>query len=107
MIGNTIIFNKYKYKYIGDCKLITCEFDVTEGIVVDAYTEVKGHTSGESFLGFGETEGKTSSKRIYKVQYFEGWDSYKRLPQLMDIQDWMVVKIISINNSLCQESQNQ
>lgn len=66
MIGNTI---KYKFKKL----LSTSFFEFEgEGVVIDAFTNVSGHTTGrsESFLGFGEgrISGNVNSERTYIVE---------------------------------------
>lgn len=76
MIGNTIKFLHYNHNDYSEYERNrTNEERERIGLVVDAFTEIKGYTSGstEVFLGFGagKTSGSTESKRVYKVEYTE------------------------------------
>lgn len=101
MIGNKIEFHYYE-KYSSKREPIK-----KIGLVVDAYTEITGRTSGksESFLGFGEgnISGSTSSNRMYKVEYFQEYDKEHKNPYYTDIHDWQLIKIISFIKSTTQE----
>jgi len=99
MIGNTIEFNLYQKGSFGEIK---GEPEKTEGLVVDSWTNVSGIVQGETFFGFGETNGSTESHHIYKVQYYRKWDSKKEHPCLIDIQSWMIPKIITLSQVPCQ-----
>lgn len=102
MIGNKIEFNYYgdKYSTNREAKKLT-------GIVVDAFTNVSGRISGsnEVFLGFGggTTSGSTESKRMYKVECYEEYDTEKKHVQYKDIFDWQLNKIISFAGQASQE----
>jgi len=105
MIGNTIKF--IYYEKINPGSLKGSERKEATGLVVDAYTEIKGSTSGkfDSFLGCGDgsVSGETKSNRIYKVQYYEEWDAQKSLVRFKDIEAWQLSEIISFANSINQE----
>lgn len=97
MIGNTI-----EFIYWEDI-LTSRENKTATGLVVDAFTKVTGSVSGGSFLGIGETTGSTDSKRVYKVQFYESWDSQKKCIQFKDIEAWQMKKIISFAGQTNQE----
>jgi len=103
MIGNTIeyIFHDWKYKTTGE------KGELRKGIVVDAFTEVKGSVRGKSeyFLGIGEghISGTTDSVRIYRVQFYKEWDREKKFVEFNDIHIWQLKKIISFANDPKQE----
>ena len=105
MIGNKIEFLHYDFGNYSDYERNrTREDRLRIGLVVDAFTEVKGSMKGSSevFLGFGggTTSGHTDSKRKYKVEYTE---KYSDTPRYIDIQDWQMVKIISFARQPNQE----
>ena len=98
MIGNTIEFVYYDWDNISSVIHEKGEPKKYIGLVVDAYTEITGKISGsnEIFLGFGggSTSGTTNSKRMYKVQFYEDWDTDKKYIKYKDIYDWQLRKII-------------
>lgn len=102
MIGNKIEFVWYGDKYSNNK-----EPKNYIGIVVDAFTNVSGRISGSSdvFLGFGggKTSGSTENKRMYKVEFYEDWDTQKKCVQYKDIHDWQLKKIISFSGQTNQE----
>ena len=105
MIGNKIEFLHYDFGNFHEHEHNRKREDrLRIGLVVDAYTEVKGKMIGSSemFLGFGggTTSGHTDSKRKYKVQYME---KYSNTPKFYDMYDWQLVKIISFAGQTNQE----
>lgn len=93
MIGNTIIFRIYETSYSGFIDWSKPAKEV-EGLVIDAFTKVTGSVEGDGILGFVEVKGRTDSKRMYKVQYYEQWDSKKEYPRLTDITDSYLVRVV-------------
>jgi hypothetical protein len=92
MIGNTIEFIDLENYHNSNKK-------TKIGLVVDAFTDISGKSA--SLFGFGE--GKTQSKRIYKVLFYDEYDSSKKFPQFIDIPDWCLKKIISFASQTNQE----
>lgn len=83
MIGNKI---RYTYYYPG-----TIGFkEVHEGVVVDAYTAVKGKVEGMNFVIFGEVSGGVDSKRIYIVEYVIGNKKFYE-----EIKSWQLIEILT------------
>ncbi len=107
MIGNIIEFHYHDFS----ARSTDRKPEIITGLVVDAFTKVSGSVSGrsESFLGFGEgtTSGKTDSKRMYKVEFYENWDTHKRIIKYEDIYAWQLVKIISHANSYKPQETNE
>lgn len=83
MIGNTILFRHYDHNF---------EKSEKTGLVVDAFTEITGNVSGVSVFGFGETEGKTASKRIYKVE-FKNYD-WSKIVEYVNIRESQLISIL-------------
>lgn len=103
MIGNKIEFIYYDWNnYSSDNK-----GEEHIGIVVDAFTKVTGTIRGSNdvFLGIGggSTTGNTDSKRMYKVEFNEKWDTEKQCTKYKDICDWQLRRIISYAGSNNQE----
>lgn len=101
MIGNRIHFKHYKDYRIDN------KGEILEGLVVDAFTKVTGKTTGSAsnFLGFGEgsVSGNTNSNRMYKVEFYELWDTNKKHLMYEDIDARMLVKIVSFAGVTNQE----
>lgn len=92
MIGNTIIYKQRS-------EIGNYEWE-TEGLVVDAYTEVSGQTKGDSAFGFGEVRGNVRSSRMYKVQvYYKHSDSYT----FVDIRAYQLVRIVKFANQVTED----
>lgn len=83
MIGNKI---RYTYYYPGAIG----HKEVHEGVVVDAYTAVKGKVEGMNFVIFGEVSGGVDSKRIYIVEYVIGNKKFYE-----EIKSWQLIEILN------------
>lgn len=108
MIGNKILFVYYDWSEYGIThRDHSKEPPIIKGLVVDAFTDIKGSVSGRSssFLGIGDgsVSGSTKSKRMYKVEYFSEYDKEEKDPQYTDIHDWQLRKILSFANNPDQE----
>lgn len=103
MIGNTIKF--FIIKYDSDHNSYKETFT---GLVVDAFTEVKGNIKGSSSgaLSFssGSVSGTTDSNRIYKVQYktYDGGNTY-----FINIRDWQLDEIIAFAGQTKKETNEE
>lgn len=93
MIGNKIKFRKITW--------IGAEYHVSEiiGIVVDAYTEVRGRYKSSTFIGIGEGKGDTNSSRMYKVECISVGGTYKYYE---DIYAKSLIEILEYNNQSVQ-----
>lgn len=105
MIGNTI---RYMHYYFIN-NTLTSEERV--GLVVDAFTEVKGTVSGSVDMAFGfgsgSTSGSTKSNRVYKVMFYEKYDTEKKLQKFDNVKDNFVSAIIEFANNSNQEKNEE
>lgn len=93
MIGNSIIYISHKWhgaEYKSEKK---------QGIVVDAFTKISGNIKGDSAFGFGDIKGRTNSERMYKVMYYESWDSDRKYPRFEDISADSMSEILKFGNN--------
>ena len=96
MIGNRIKYRKY-FTYNGETN-----YNLEEGLVVDAYTKVSGSMSGSGgvFLGFGDSKmsGNTRSDRYYKIQISYVNNEGKTIVYYTDISAGCLHEIVSFAN---------
>lgn len=81
MIGNTIIYISHKWHGA------EYESETKQGIVVDAFTRITSTLKGDP-----------SSERMYKVMYYESWDSDKKHPRFDDISADSMSRIVEFGN---------
>lgn len=103
MIGNTIKYTHYN--------LIQQTSEERIGLVVDAYTEVKGTVRGSVDMAFGfgsgSTSGSTKSDRVYKVMFYDKYDTKKTRQKFDNVKENFVQEIIEFANNSNQEKNEE